>query len=209
MPRATCRCGQLLIIPADGGEWVVCSACGSRLRVRPKTTATPPASVPAPVIPAPAAVVGDGFVRFRCDCGKRLKVEASQAPGYGQCPDCGVMVPVPAATASATPLPGPGNSAVATRSGGGAGARTVEMTAVERSRLEAWGRAHAPPGPEESDIPGPSASALPGLNVPSIALAGSAPAKTEAGLRVCPSCRKPVHLSAEVCRHCGTAVPRR
>ena len=34
-----------------------------------------------------------------------------------------------------------------------------------------------------------------------------APYPTEAGLRVCPGCGKPVHLGADVCRECGTKVP--
>jgi predicted amidophosphoribosyltransferase len=33
--------------------------------------------------------------------------------------------------------------------------------------------------------------------------------KTEAGLRVCPRCGKPVHLSSIVCRDCGAHVPKR
>jgi uncharacterized protein (UPF0212 family) len=33
--------------------------------------------------------------------------------------------------------------------------------------------------------------------------------KIEAGLRVCPRCGKPVHLSAVVCRECGAHVPKR
>jgi ribosomal protein L32 len=33
--------------------------------------------------------------------------------------------------------------------------------------------------------------------------------KTEAGLRVCPRCGKPVHLSSIVCRECGAHVPKR
>ena len=32
--------------------------------------------------------------------------------------------------------------------------------------------------------------------------------KFEAGLRVCPRCKKPVHLGAATCRECGTPVPR-
>ncbi len=33
--------------------------------------------------------------------------------------------------------------------------------------------------------------------------------KFEAGLRVCPGCGKPVHMSATTCRECGSPVPRR
>ena len=41
---------------------------------------------------------------------------------------------------------------------------------------------------------------------------GAAPpsmVKFEAGLRVCPRCGKPVHMSATTCRECGSPVPRR
>jgi hypothetical protein len=33
--------------------------------------------------------------------------------------------------------------------------------------------------------------------------------KVEAGLRVCPRCGKPVHMSAIVCRECGAHVPKK
>jgi hypothetical protein len=33
-------------------------------------------------------------------------------------------------------------------------------------------------------------------------------AKFETGLRICPRCKKPVHLNAANCRECGTPVPR-
>ena len=33
--------------------------------------------------------------------------------------------------------------------------------------------------------------------------------KAEAGMRICPRCGKPVHLSAIVCRACGAHVPKR
>ena len=32
--------------------------------------------------------------------------------------------------------------------------------------------------------------------------------KFEAGLRVCPRCKKPIHLGATRCRECGNPVPR-
>ena len=32
--------------------------------------------------------------------------------------------------------------------------------------------------------------------------------RAEAGFRICPKCLKPVHLGSEVCRQCGTKVPR-
>ena len=32
--------------------------------------------------------------------------------------------------------------------------------------------------------------------------------KFEAGMRICPRCKKPIHLGASTCRACGTPVPR-
>ena len=190
MPQATCRCGQALTIPPGGAEWVSCPGCGAKLRVRPK------AAPPTP--PAPAPAEGDGFIRFRCECGKRLKVAATDSPGHGQCPACGAVVPVPQSVSA------PGSSAVTPAPK--PGSRTAEMTAADRARLEEWGRAHAQKqaAADADDIPSPSESALPTPAHPALAAS-----RTEAGLRLCPGCRKPVHLGADACRHCGTPVPKR
>ncbi|MBY0394857.1 MAG: hypothetical protein K2X91_00090 [Thermoleophilia bacterium] len=42
-----------------------------------------------------------------------------------------------------------------------------------------------------------------------LAPAANPGAQFEAGLRICPRCGMPVHLSAENCRQCGATVPRR
>ena len=34
MPRATCRCGQVLSVPVNGPERVICPKCSARIRVR-------------------------------------------------------------------------------------------------------------------------------------------------------------------------------
>ncbi len=116
MARATCRCGQALDLPPEGVERVVCPKCEARVRiVRKRSPAGPGASSPA----------GDGFIRFSCPCGRRLKVSAAERPGHGKCPDCDRIVPVPAgATSDAAETP------------------TQEMDPADVARLNAWAKAH-------------------------------------------------------------------
>ncbi len=68
MPRATCRCGEPLNIPDDGTERIVCPKCSAKVRVRPKAV-------------GPDKVLADGFIRFSCPCGRRLKVKADADAG--------------------------------------------------------------------------------------------------------------------------------
>src|SRR5689334_124515 len=81
MPRATCRCGQALSVPGDGTERVICPNCGARVRIRGSVAWN---------------ASSDGYIRFFCPCGRRLKVSAVQPPQFGKCPDCARVVPVPA-----------------------------------------------------------------------------------------------------------------
>ena len=169
MPRATCRCGQALNVPADGTDRIVCPSCGAKVRIRR---------------PAAAAVATeeDGFVRFNCPCGRRLKVsaDASPRPTHGKCPDCGQVVPVPS-TSRATRDPE---------------APTVELSAADRARIEEWSQRHIAAQERRPS----STHVLPTT---------SAPTRSEAGMRICPGCGKPVHMGASLCRACGIPVPKR
>ncbi len=176
MPRATCRCGQPLSVPTDGSDRVVCPKCGARVRIRLKRDEASP----------------DGFLRFFCPCGRRLKVSAVDPPLHGKCPDCGRIVPVPEKTAMAGRPPG------------GPQSDTVDLGPDELAVLERWAsghgvRASGPTDQDDRDTP-------PVLMVPK---ASDAPNRAEAGMRICPNCHKPVHLGSEACRVCGTPVPRR
>lgn len=166
MPRASCRCGQVLTVPDDGTERVVCPKCGSRVRVRLRPGAA------------------DGFLRFYCPCGRRLKVPADRPPTHGKCPDCGRVVPVP--------KPGAGGGPSAPESD------TADLSPEDTAALKRWSDRHLMVvDPERTP--------------PVVMTAPSTPptARAEAGLRVCPNCGQPVHLGASACRACGTPVPRK
>ena len=178
MPRVTCRCGQPLDIPVEGPDRIVCPRCSARIRVRRDTGK------------APAGAGGDGddgFIRFDCPCGRRLKVRAGSAQESGLCPDCGRVVAIPDSDELSTLPP---------RSSRDREVPTEEMGPDDLALLERWAKRHlsrqeagkgeGPPGP-----PAPSA------------------VRTEAGLRVCPRCGRPVHLGAVTCRECGADVPKR
>ncbi len=167
MPRATCRCGQILNVPEGESDRTVCPQCGARVRIRRSGQET---------------TTADGYLRFFCPCGRRLKVQADRPPSHGKCPDCGRVVPVPAQSSGK-----PGNPL----------ARTDELTSSQREQLQRWEHEHrvrSDNGPSTADLPGDQATAA---------------NRAEAGLRVCPGCQRPVHLGADVCTHCGTPVPRR
>jgi DNA-directed RNA polymerase subunit RPC12/RpoP len=185
MPRATCRCGHTLKIPDDAPERVVCPQCGAKIRVRRK---------------GPRLDDGDGFIRFPCPCGRRLKVKVdsdAEPPEAGRCPDCGRIVPVPTRPSSSGTL-----------ATGHPESTTEELSAADLAMLDAWSRRRQA---------GVTAQAVATTTHPAEALTGPHPApapsasavKIEAGLRVCSRCGKPVHLNAISCRACGAHVPKR
>lgn len=119
MAKVKCRCGNdVLFEPAPGADTVkvLCHRCGSRIRVKVgKDIHVPDSGSPKP----------DGFVRFFCPCGRRLKVIAkTPMPSHGRCPDCGRTVPVPAreSAKAADPSESP----------------TSELTEEEKKAIEKW-----------------------------------------------------------------------
>jgi hypothetical protein len=124
---------------------------------------------------------GDGFLRFFCPCGRRLKVNAEHPPTHGKCPDCGRVVPVPSA---APAVAGPDD-------------RTLDLGPSDVAVLEQWSQEHrVRRNAQAAGLPSTADHEVPHTRV-------------EVGLRVCPACGKPVHLGAAACRNCGAAVPRR
>lgn len=200
MARVTCRCGETFNVKSTDPAQLVCSRCGAKIRVRRE--------------PAPAVMGGadDGYVRFNCPCGRRLKVRAVDRPEAGKCPDCGRIVPVPeSAWSQAGSAPGGWPLAGRTRPD----ARTEEMDAADFAHLEAWASRHRG-SPQPAQMPAPAGTTTShealGALPPALAKKPDEPSpatRMEAGLRVCPRCGKPVHMSATVCRNCGEPVPKR
>jgi hypothetical protein len=200
MPRVTCRCGEKLKVDHNGPERIDCPKCGAKIRLR---RSTPPRAL---------TEAGDGFLRFLCPCGRRLKVVAVERPMAGKCPDCGRVVPVPT-SGQATPNTAPARRAPPSDPE----ARTEELDDHDLAQLETWCARYAA---SSSRSEGQGATTT-GLHVvrssndadANMELVGpmmppNSVVKFEAGLRVCPRCKKPVHLGAATCRECGTPVPR-
>ncbi len=189
MPRVTCRCGEKLKIPPESPEHMDCTRCGTRIRLRrPKLKTTD--------------LGGDGFIRFLCPCGRRLKVPVESQPKAGKCPDCGRVVPVPT-SASGTLKP------TANRD---ADTRTEDLDVDDLAELEKWSARHLARAIQAEADPaatGPAANDDDEvLNVPPSMMPQASVVKFETGLRTCPRCKKPLHLSADNCRECGMPVPR-
>lgn len=182
MARAICRCGQPLSVPKNSSERVVCPSCGAKVRIRrPKAQAQ-----------ATAPVAADGYIRFFCPCGRRLKVSVENPPEFGKCPDCGEVVPVPKLAPDAQGNLPPGHPETP----------TAELKTEDLATLERWTRDHLARAANAAEAPSTSHFSGP-------APMPEHPERVEVGLRVCPRCRRPVHLSAEVCRACGSPVPKR
>jgi hypothetical protein len=197
MSRVSCRCGEKLKVSPDSPDRIECPQCGARIRLRR---------------PSPKDGDDDGYIRFPCPCGRRLKVPAVDRPVAGRCPDCGRVVPVPTKIKSAV------DSKPARRLGeADPDARTAELDTNDLAQLEQWA-ARYPTGSSRPEEAGISSTALvtatPDDGPEVLGEHGSAPgptssmAKFEAGLRICPRCKKPIHLGAASCRECGTPVPR-
>jgi hypothetical protein len=172
MAWATCRCGHALEIPPGNAEHVICSACQSKVRIVRRGR-------PGRGVAAPKSD-DDGFLRFPCPCGRRLKVSYLERPTHGKCPDCGTVVPVPEGSYGGFDPESP----------------TEELGREEVALLDAWAKRHS----EKGNGP-PSTAEL--LSEPPVRRGN------EAGMRVCPRCGKPIHLGAETCRACGIPVPKR
>ena len=121
MPRVTCRCGEKLNVQPGGPDRIDCPKCGAKIRLRRSS------------VPSPGGEIGDGFLRFLCPCGRRLKVSAIDRPVAGKCPDCGRVVPVPTTVqASAMAVPAKQVAPADTE------ARTEELDSTDLAQLEEW-----------------------------------------------------------------------
>lgn len=116
--KATCRCGHILDIPEDGSDRTVCPKCAAKIRIRRIV---------------PGAPGEDGFIRFFCPCGQKLKVKVDEdgmLQPVGKCPECGRIVPVP--------LPGSDPVLPASHPE----AQTAELDEADVAMLEKWASGH-------------------------------------------------------------------
>lgn len=192
MARVKCRCGEAIEVDRDGGpERVVCPRCQARIRVRR---------------PEAAGAGGDGLIRFHCPCGRRLKVRAADRPEAGRCPDCGRVVPVPQgaalASAGSSRAPKSPGAGVSNASFTGGDPGTEELDADDVARLRRWAARHGVVSEADasSPVPPPILPETPYSPPPAL--------RVEAGLRICPRCGRPLHMSAVTCRACGAPTPK-
>jgi predicted RNA-binding Zn-ribbon protein involved in translation (DUF1610 family) len=193
MPWVICRCGEKLKLQTESPEHINCPRCNARIRLRCE-------------LPKENAADDDGFIRFLCPCGRRLKVPAKEQAKAGRCPDCGRIVPVPTPAFHNLNL-NSGKKEVETR--------TQDLDSNDLVELKKWSDRHrADCGQTEHDsvrtrpyavLLGPNNNEL---RLPSGAIPRASVVKFETGLRICPQCGKPLHLGSNNCRECGIPVPR-
>ncbi len=170
MSKAICRCGCTLPDPEGPDQRVTCPECGARVRIRIRNRG---GSLPL-----------DQFIRFHCECGRRLKVRVDDGMTQGRCPDCGRVMAIPSD---------------AQGRGGGLDEDTVDLTPEQMAGLKRWSqeqmeRRH---GPNSDHTPVEAQTYHP-----------PEADRAEVGMRFCPRCKKPVHLGADACQACGQSVPR-
>jgi membrane associated rhomboid family serine protease/DNA-directed RNA polymerase subunit RPC12/RpoP len=92
---ACSSCGKSIKVTRQyAGKVVLCPHCKGRVLV-PDVRAPRPAG-PRKLPPAiPSTGTGDTCIRFRCHCGKAVKVPARLAGRSGKCPQCGSRIQVP------------------------------------------------------------------------------------------------------------------
>ena len=87
------------------------------------------------------------------------------------------------------------------------------MDVADLKRLEQWASRYQAAPNQDERLSGESTTtshqSLGAVSPTEPAPEGLPPVlKMEAGLRVCPRCGKPLHMSATVCRACGEPVPK-
>ena len=88
--RMTCACGKSLRLSRQyAGQIVRCPHCRAEIAVGRDRPLAAQADMVTP---------DDGFIRFVCTCGRRMKVPSRYAGRSGKCPRCAVRVTVPRAS---------------------------------------------------------------------------------------------------------------
>ncbi len=87
---ATCSCGRTITVSRQyAGKVVRCPACKGKITVPDNIEPTHPEARLS------ALADNDGYVRFACSCGKRIKMPGRYAGRLGKCPQCGAKVRIP------------------------------------------------------------------------------------------------------------------
>lgn len=201
MAHVTCRCGEILKVPPYPVERLTCPRCQAKIRLRRSKQAANGFDAPK-----------DGYLRFYCPCGRRLKVRATSLTTAGKCPDCGRVVPFPASGHAKGTAPA-GSAHPSWAPGADPEARTVDLDADDLQMLDEWSRRFTDQAQATGTVDLNPAEATPGhQSERSTTLDRAEPSPTirmEAGLRVCVRCGSPLHMSATVCRACGEPAPPR
>jgi DNA-directed RNA polymerase subunit RPC12/RpoP len=93
--RTACACGTSIKVARQYvGRAVRCPHCGRGVVIPPQSDAFGAPLPPTATRHAPAAAQ-DGFIRFVCPCGKKLKMPAHYAGRSGKCPQCGAQLRIP------------------------------------------------------------------------------------------------------------------
>lgn len=88
--HVTCTCGKTIrLSPQYAGKIIRCPHCHAEVAVRHDRS---------PTIQGDAGTPGDGFIRFTCTCGQRMKVPSRYAGRFGKCPRCGMRLRIPRAS---------------------------------------------------------------------------------------------------------------
>jgi ribosomal protein L40E len=201
MAQVICRCGETLRVPFRNLEHLVCSRCGAKVRLRRKA-----------VVRNGSAAPTDGYIRFPCPCGRRLKVRSDERLEVGRCPDCGRVVAVPLSDYDElTGFRGTASQSLAGSSE--SETRTTELDRTDLERLAQWSDTHRLGAAQQNGltdrVPSGSnhfAESRP-IMVPSN-MENSSGVEREAGLRICSGCGTPLHINATVCRSCGGLAPK-
>ena len=196
MPRVTCRCGEKLKVPPESPEHMDCTRCGARIRLRrPKPQGNTanwrrihPVSLP---LRTPTKGIGGGTAQGR----KMSRLWTGRAGAYIriwhiEADQRARMTPRHGQRILTPPiLPNSKNGLHATWP------VPVKLKAIR-----------AKTGPVPSVLrSGRQRRTLASCQT---AIPQASVVKFETGLRVCPRCKKPLHLSADNCRECGMPVPR-
>jgi membrane associated rhomboid family serine protease len=94
-----CACGKCIRATRQyAGKLVTCPHCKAKVRVPDERASEPPGL--SRRVAAKGSAASDGYIRFRCHCGKVVRVPAQYAGQSGTCPRCHSSLRVPRSDAA-------------------------------------------------------------------------------------------------------------